>query len=113
MTVKSYEHINECRDWSSEVVALFLADWELGRVAWSCHMAHGFLSAKKMRDACWVSSGSLGPLSLCSQCQSSSLVEWSQQESLLSPWTGCDKKGEGCGERKWKQEGRCDRFFVD
>ena len=35
-----YGHNNECRalevigqDWSSEVVALFLEDWELGRVA--------------------------------------------------------------------------------
>ena len=26
------------------------------------------------------------------------------KESLLSPWTGCDSKGEGCGERM-KQEG--------
>ena len=40
-----YEHNNECRatevigqDWSREVVALFLEDWELGRVALSCHM---------------------------------------------------------------------------
>ena len=37
-----YEHNNECRaievigqDWSSEVVALFLEDWELGRAAFS------------------------------------------------------------------------------
>ena len=44
-----YEHNNECQaidvigqDWSSEVVALFLEDWELGR------------------DACWDSSESLG-----------------------------------------------------
>ena len=36
-----YGHNNECgaievigQDWSSEVVALFLEDWELGRVAW-------------------------------------------------------------------------------
>ena len=40
-----YEYNNECRaievigqDWSSEVVALFLEDWELGRVALSRHM---------------------------------------------------------------------------
>ena len=39
------EHNNECRavevigqDWSSEVVALYLEDWELGRVALICHM---------------------------------------------------------------------------
>ena len=44
-----YEH-SECRaievvgqDWSSEVVALFLDDWELGRVALSCHMAMDLL----------------------------------------------------------------------
>ena len=27
------------QDWSSEVAALFLEDWELGRVALSCHRA--------------------------------------------------------------------------
>ena len=39
-----YEHNNECRaievirqDWSSEVVALFLEDWELGRVGIEPH----------------------------------------------------------------------------
>ena len=59
-------HNNECRaievigqDWSSEVVALFLEDWELGRVALSCHMATGFLCQER-RDACWDSSWSLG-----------------------------------------------------
>ena len=47
------EHSNGCRaievigqDWSSEVVALFLEDWELRRVALSCHMAMD-LSHKK------------------------------------------------------------------
>ena len=42
------EHNNECRalevgglDWSSEVVAFFLEDWELARVALSCRMAFG------------------------------------------------------------------------
>ena len=42
---EEYEHNNECwaievvgEDWSSEVVALFLEDWELGRVALRCHM---------------------------------------------------------------------------
>ena len=45
-----YEHNNECRavevigqDWSSEVVALFLEDWELGKVALSCRMTMDFL----------------------------------------------------------------------
>ena len=44
-----YEHKNECRaievigqDWSSEVVALVLEDWELGRVAGETRDAHGF-----------------------------------------------------------------------
>ena len=43
-----YEHNSECRavevirqDWSSEVVALSLEDWELGWEALSCHMANG------------------------------------------------------------------------
>ena len=31
------------QDWSSEVVALFLEDWELGTVALSCHMAMDLL----------------------------------------------------------------------
>ena len=54
------------RDWSSEVVALFL-DWELGRVASSCHTAMDLL-CQEMREACWVGSESLGsPRSLCSQ----------------------------------------------
>ena len=84
-----FEHNNECRaievigqDWSSEVVALFLEDWELGRVALSCHTATDLLF-QEVRDACWESSESLGSsCSLCSQCQRSSIVELSQQESL-------------------------------
>ena len=54
-----YEHNNERRalevigqDWSSEVVALFLDDGELARVALSCHMAMDLL-CQDMRDACW------------------------------------------------------------
>ena len=65
---EEYGHNNEClgikvigQDWSSEVVALFLQDWELGRVALSCHMAMDLLR-QEMRDACWVSSESLGSL---------------------------------------------------
>ena len=37
------------------MVALFLEDWELGRVALSCHMAMDLL-CPEMTDACWVSS---------------------------------------------------------
>ena len=70
-----YEHNSECgalevigQDWSGEVVSLFIEDWELGRVALSCHMALDLL-CQDMRDACQDSSASLGsPCSLCSQC---------------------------------------------
>ena len=58
---EEYEHNNERpaievigQDWSSEVVALFLEDWELGRVALTCHMAMDLL-CQEMRDAYWVS----------------------------------------------------------
>ena len=69
--LKHNDHIQwrchtECRaievieqDLSSEVVALFLEDWELGRVALNCHMAMDLL-CQEVRDACWVISGSLG-----------------------------------------------------
>ena len=68
---EEYEHNNECwatevvgQDWSSEVAALFLEDWELRRVALSCHMTMDLL-CQEMRDACWDSSESLGfPCSL-------------------------------------------------
>ena len=68
-----------------QVVSPFLEDWELGRVALSCHMAMDIL-CQEMRDACWVSSNSQNsPLSLFSQNQSSSLVlELSQQRNLFS-----------------------------
>ena len=41
------------QNWSGEVVSLslFLEDWELGRVALSCHMAVDF-SCQEMSDAC-------------------------------------------------------------
>ena len=76
------EDNNECQaievsgqGWSSEVVALFLEDWELGRVALSCHMTMDLLR-QEMRDACWDSSESLGSsYSLCSQCREVSLAE--------------------------------------
>ena len=57
------------QDWSSEVVALFLEDWEPGRVALNCHMTVN-LSCQELRDACWDCSESLGSsCSLCSQCR--------------------------------------------
>ena len=41
------------------MVPLFLKDWELGRVALSCHMTMDLL-CQVMRVACWDSSESLG-----------------------------------------------------
>ena len=68
---------------SSEVISLFLEDWELGRVASSCHLSMD-LSCQEMRDVGKGSSESLdSPRSLCSECQRSSLVELSQQQSLF------------------------------
>ena len=46
------------QNWSSEMVSLFLKDWEVGRVAPSCHVAMD-LSCQEMRDACGGSSVSL------------------------------------------------------
>ena len=41
--------------WSSEVISLFLEDWEIGRVAFSCHWSME-LRCQEMRDACKESS---------------------------------------------------------
>ena len=38
------------QNWSSEVISLFLEDWEVGRVALSCHLSMD-LSCQEMRDA--------------------------------------------------------------
>ena len=95
------------QDWSGEVVALFLEDWELGWVALSCHMAIDSL-CQEMRDACWDTSELLGSqCSLCSNCLEDSVAEeWEGREpgkstvaarKSLSLWTGCDRKE--CGER--------------
>ena len=55
--------------WSSEVISFFLEDWEVGRVALSCHMSVD-LVCPEMRDACWESSVSLESLrSLFSESQ--------------------------------------------
>ena len=64
----------------------FLEDLELARVALSCHTALDVLCLK-MHEA----------RLLGCRCQRGPL---SQQEKPFSPWTGCDKKEEGCGERK-------------
>ena len=68
---------------TNEVISLFLEDWEVGLVASSCHLSMDLL-CQEMRDACRESSESLDyPRSLCSEFQSSSLVEFSQQHSLF------------------------------
>ena len=54
-------------NWSSEVISPFLEDWEVGRVALSCHLSMDLL-CQEMRDACGWSSESLdSPRSLCSR----------------------------------------------
>ena len=50
-----YVHEAIEQDWSSEVVFLLLEDWELARVALSCHMALDLL-CQEMREACQESS---------------------------------------------------------
>ena len=70
-------------------VKRFLEDWEHGRVAWSCHTALDLL-CQEMHEA-WQ-------LGCCYQeacCHS--------KECFLSPWTGCESKGEGCGERMMEE----------
>ena len=53
---------------SAERVKAWLRDWEVGRVALSCHLSMDLL-CQEMRDACKGSSESLGsPRSLCSEC---------------------------------------------
>ena len=57
------------QNWSSEVISLFFEDWEVGRVALSCHLSMDLL-CQEMRDAWRESSESLdSPRSLCSECQ--------------------------------------------
>ena len=80
------------QNWTSEVSSLFLEDWEVGRVASSCHLSMDLL-CQEMRDVCKVSSEPLDyPRSFYSECQRSSLVELSRQQSFFSPWSGCDIK---------------------
>ena len=47
------------QNWSSEVISLFLEDWEVWRVAFSYHLPMDLLCQEKM-DACWEISESLG-----------------------------------------------------
>ena len=70
------------QDTSSEVISLLLEDWEVGRVALSCHLSVDL--CQEMRDVCQRSSESQDfPRSLCSECHGSSLVEVSQQQRLF------------------------------
>ena len=63
-------------------------------MALSCHVAPGML-CQEMHEAWWLGSawslvaGVLLPeRSLCHS-----------KKAFRAPWTGCDSKGEGCGER--------------
>ena len=47
------------QDWSSELISIFLEDWEVGRVALSCHLSMDLL-CQEMSNACGESSESLG-----------------------------------------------------
>ena len=98
---------NECRaievvgqDWSSEAVALFLEDWELWRVALSCHVAMDLLCQE-------MSSGSLGSslFAVITVPVKLSCGTVTARKAFLSPWTGCDKKGvDMVREKKSKKE---------
>ena len=44
-----------------------------------------------MRDACWVNPEPLG------------IVNCRSKQAFLSPWTGSDSEGEGCGDRKQRK----------
>ena len=39
------------QNWSSGVISLFLEDWEVGRLAVSCHLSMDLL-CQEVRDAC-------------------------------------------------------------
>ena len=69
------------KDPSGEKISLFLEDWELARVALSCHIALDML-CQEMHEA-WL----LG--CLCQEALGQS------EKALLSPWAGCDNEGEG------------------
>ena len=68
------------QDQSGEKISLFLEDWELARVALSCHIALDML-CQEMPES-WL-------LGCC--CQRGLLSQ--QGKPFLSPWTGCDRKG--------------------
>ena len=78
------------QNWTSEVISLFLEDWEVGRAS-SCHLSVDLL-CQEMRDACgaqslWIT------LAPCVRSAKEALW-WNCHSSnaFLSPWTGCDNK---------------------
>ena len=74
------------KNWSGEAVSLFLEDWELARVALSCHIALDLL-CQEMHEACLLGVAAAKE-ACCHSKESPSLT------------TGCDSKGEEGGERR-------------
>ena len=77
---------------SSDVISVFLEDWEVGRVAPSCHLS---------MDLLWV---------LLAPCVRSAKVvlrlNCDSSKAFLSPWTGCDNKGDAARQMKEKERER-------
>ena len=73
------------QDQSREKMFVFLEDWDLARVALSCHIALNRSCQECMRPGSWVAAAR----EACGH---------SKREPFLSLWMGCDSKGEGCGE---------------
>ena len=80
------------QNWTSGEISIFLEDWEVGRVALSWHLSMDLL-CQEMRDVCKGSPEPVdSPRSLCSECQRSSLVELSQQQSLVLTVDGTTRR---------------------
>ena len=81
------------------MVALFLEDWELGRVAMD-------LLCQDMRDACWVSSESLGftPFHCSHMPVKFSCGAVTATKAFLSPRKRCDKEWDVVRDKKSKEE---------
>ena len=72
-------------------ISFLLKDWDLAKVALSCHMALDMLCQEVQEAWWWV-------LLRGACCHGMS--------ALLSPWTGRDSSGEGCGERNQSISGK-------
>ena len=84
-----------------------LGFYQVGREALSCHLSMDLL-CQEMRDACRERSESLdSSRSLCSECQRSSLVELSQEQSLSLTVDGLWLQGGGDVVREMKKD--CER----